>query len=390
MEEYFFSTQSLNVGYHGKTLISDININIKKGEILTLIGPNGSGKSTILKSITKHLAMISGVVYMDKINLQMLSTHETATKISVVMTERIKPEMMTCGEIVATGRYPYTNHFGTLTLHDRKIVAAALERVHATDLANHDFSEISDGQRQRIMLARAIAQEPKIIVLDEPTSFLDIKHKIELLDILREMSRQKGITVIMSLHEIDLAPKISDKVMCVKGDKILHFGTPNEIFTCDIINNLYDITNGSYNMIFGSVELSKPQGKPKVFVIGGNGCGTPIYRELQKQNIAFSTGILFENDVDYHVASSLASQVYSTQAFSPILPEVYKEALYTAEKIGAIIDLGIQMGEFGVANSKILCIAKEKKIPIFHNVAEVVNYLNENETNPSCYDSRNQ
>ena len=300
----YFSTDKLTVGYNGKPLIRDIDINIEKGTILTLIGPNGSGKSTILKSITKHLAMLSGVVYIDKQNLSMLSNKHTAKMISVVLTERIKPEMMTCGEVVASGRYPYTNHFGKLTDRDREIVTESLAKVHALDLADRDFSAVSDGQRQRIMLARAICQEPEIIVLDEPTSFLDIKHKIELLDILRRMSSEKNITVIMSLHEIDLAPKISDKVVCVKGDTIERFGTPDEIFKEDIINDLYDIEHGSYNMLFGSVELSKPVGVPQIFVIAGNGKGTSIYRDLQKRGIPFATGILFENDVDYQVGAT--------------------------------------------------------------------------------------
>src|SRR5699024_9588110 len=128
-----------------------------------------------------------------------------AKRVAVVLTDRIHPELMTCGEVVAMGRYPYTNALGRLTAQDREIVARAMERVHALDLAEQDFTTLSDGQRQRIMLARALCQEPEVLILDEPTAYLDIRHKIELLDILREMAHEKGITVIMSLHEIDLA-----------------------------------------------------------------------------------------------------------------------------------------------------------------------------------------
>ena len=207
---YYFTTEKLTVGYDGKPLISDISIGIEKGEILTLIGPNGSGKSTILKSITRHLESISGVVTIDGTDMRRMSGRDVATRLSVVLTERIHPELMTCGDIVATGRYPYTNHFGILTAKDREIVRESLRRVHALELYDRDFGEISDGQRQRILLARAICQEPEIIVLDEPTSYLDIRHKLELLNILSEMAKDRGITVVMSLHEIDLAYKISD------------------------------------------------------------------------------------------------------------------------------------------------------------------------------------
>ena len=132
---------------------------------------------------------------------------------------------------MATGRYPYTGRLGVLSREDENKVDEALMAVHAQELGIRNFLEISDGQRQRILLARAICQEPEVMILDEPTSYLDIRHKLELLEILRKMAKEKEITVIMSLHEIDLAQKISDKVVCVKGDRIAGFGNPEEIFT---------------------------------------------------------------------------------------------------------------------------------------------------------------
>lgn len=357
-ENYFFQTEGLSVGYHNKTLIRDISFGIKKGEILTLIGPNGSGKSTILKSITKQLSAIKGVVYLDKKNLYQLSSRETAKKLSVVLTDRIRPEMMTCKEVVASGRYPYTNQFGTLTKRDHEVVVESLKKVHALDLKDKEFTDISDGQKQRILLARAIAQEPEVIVLDEPTSFLDIKHKIELLSILSEMAKEKQITVIMSLHEIDLAPKISDRIMCVNGEVIERFGTPEEIFTEEIIRTLYNMQEGSYNMLFGSVELKKPNGSPGVFVIAGGGYGVPIYRKLQKQGISFYTGILHDNDIDYQVASSLASQVFVEKAFLPIHEELIQNAKLAISRCDSVYDAGTPIGEFNRANGELLTYAK--------------------------------
>ena len=230
MDNYYFQMDQLSVGYNKKALIHDICIGIKKGEIVTLIGPNGSGKSTILKSITRQLQIIGGKVYFDQQNLNSLSFRDLSTRMAVVLTDRMKPELMTCHDIVATGRYPYTGRLGILTKEDEKIVEDAMEVVHAKELGNRDFNNISDGQRQRVLLARAICQEPDIIILDEPTSFLDIKHKLDLLSILRNMAKEKQITVIMSLHEIDLAQKIADKIICVKGDTISHFGRPEDIF----------------------------------------------------------------------------------------------------------------------------------------------------------------
>ena len=174
MEEYYFYTEGLTVGYHGVPLIKNIKISLKKGEILTLIGPNGAGKTTILRSIIKQLKPLGGVVVLDGKETEQISGKELSRKLSVVLTERVRPEMMTCKEVVATGRYPYTGKFGVLSKEDWKLVDEAMELVHIHELADRDFSKTSDGQKQRVMLARAICQQPDIIILDEPTSFLDI------------------------------------------------------------------------------------------------------------------------------------------------------------------------------------------------------------------------
>ena len=134
-----------------------------------------------------------------------MTNREVSKKLAVVLTERMRPELMTCEDVVSTGRYPYTGTLGILSAEDKEKVKSAMEMVHAWDLKDRDFTAISDGQRQRILLARAICQEPEIIILDEPTSFLDIRHKLELLAILKKMVLEKQMTVIMSLHELDLA-----------------------------------------------------------------------------------------------------------------------------------------------------------------------------------------
>lgn len=358
MADYYFQMQNMSVGYNGKTLIHDINIGINKGEIVTLIGPNGSGKSTILKSITRQLRMIGGTVYFEDRNLRELSYKELSTQMAVVLTERMKPELMTCHDIVATGRYPYTGRLGILSREDEEKVDAAMEAVHAQELGNRDFNAISDGQRQRVLLARAICQEPDIIILDEPTSFLDVRHKLELLSILGKMAKKENITVIMSLHEIDLAQKISDKILCVKGETISHYGVPEEVFREDIIRELYEIDNGFFDPCFGSIELPKPAGEPKVLVISSCGNGIPVYRRLQKENTSFIAGILYENDVDYQLARLLASQVIVEKPFQEIGDEAYQEALEAVRKCDRVIDAGV---EIGMCNRRVAGLLEEAK-----------------------------
>ena len=360
---------SLAVGYNGVPLISDITLSLAKGEILTLIGPNGSGKTTILKSITRHLAAISGTVYLDEKNMRLINGSEVAKKLAVVLTERIRPELMTCFEFVSAGRYPYTGSFGLLTAHDKEVVRNALEKVNALDIADKDIAQLSDGQRQRILLARAICQEPEIIVLDEPTSFLDIRHKIELLGILSGMAKNNGISVVMSLHEIDLAQRISDKIVCVKGDKIAAWGTPEEIFTDDTIKKLYDIGKGSFNALLGNIELASPCGEIRCFVVGGGGCGIPYYRALQKRGIPFAAGILLGNDIDLAVAVPLAKYVVKTPPFMKAAQDDVEAAKKLIDSTGVVIDCGCPAGELNRFNSELIRYASEQGKTIISSLA---------------------
>lgn len=252
---YYIETQNLTVGYDGKPLIQEIGFHVRRGQILTLIGPNGSGKSTILKTIVGQLKSIAGVIMMDGKNIRERSRNDVAKRMAIVMTERLQPELMTCRDMVSTGRYPYTGRLGLLSEEDKAIVQEALEQVDAVSIAEREFTNISDGQRQRILLARALCQQPEIIILDEPTSFLDIRYKLELLSILKRMVREKNLAVIMSLHELDLAERVSDNVICVSGDHIDRIGPPEEIFTKDYIAKLYHMEPGRYDPCFDTLEF---------------------------------------------------------------------------------------------------------------------------------------
>ena len=178
-ERELLHTDGLSVGYHGKELIKEIGISLKMGEIVTLIGPNGAGKSTILKTIAKQLQEICGSVYVENTRLCELPEKELAKKMSIVFTERITPELMTVADVVAMGRYPYTGGLGILTPKDEAVVAQCMEQIRISPLKERNFMSLSDGQKQRVLLAKALCQEPEILILDEPTSYLDVKYKLE-------------------------------------------------------------------------------------------------------------------------------------------------------------------------------------------------------------------
>ena len=352
MSETLLSARDLSVGYHGRPLLREICLQVHPGEILTLIGPNGAGKSTILNSLIGQLRLLGGQVSLLGRDIVRLSEREIARSLSVMMTGRAQPDRMTCWEVAAAGRYPYTGRLGILGPGDRAAVRAALERVRALELRDAPFDQISDGQRQRVLLARAICQEPEVLVLDEPTSFLDLRGKLELLDILKELVRERQVAVVLSLHELDLAQRISDRILCVRGEGIDRCGTPEEIFSGGYIRRLYGVERGSYCESFGCPELEPIRGAPQIFVIGGNGTGIPVYRRLQRQGVPFA-GILPENDVDHPVASALAVEVIAQRAYHPIGEDTFQRALSVLERCSQVLCCLREFGPLNEANRRL-------------------------------------
>ena len=328
-----FYVDRLAAGYGKRPVAEGLSFHAGRGEIVTLIGPNGAGKSTILKTISGGLAPMGGELVLDGVPMERIPRKERARKLAVVFTEKLQGELMTCRDVTAAGRYPYTGRLGLLSEKDQRAVDQALELVHGTDLGDRPFDRISDGQRQRIMLARALCQEPEMILLDEPTSHLDVKYKLEFLSLLREMARKKELSVLMSLHELDLAERISDRVVCIKDGRMDRCGTPEQVFTPGYVEELFGMTAGKFDAAGGSVEFSVPGGavKPEdlpenaVFVIAGNGSGRQVFRKLQRENVPFVTGILFENDLDLPAAEALAAHVVKVP-LGPVPEEAVREA----------------------------------------------------------------
>ena len=360
MEPYLY-TARLAVGYGGKPLIENICLHVRRGEIMTLIGPNGAGKSTILKTLARQLTPMAGAVYLDKQALGQMAEKELAQRLAIVTTERIDPELMTCRDIVSTGRHPYTGRLGLLRAEDRTIVENALAQVHAGELAELPFAQVSDGQRQRVLLARALCQQPDVILLDEPTSFLDIHHKLELLDILKNLVRQQRLAVVMSLHELDLAQRVSDTVVCVEKSGVLRMGPPEQIFTEENIRALYGLTQESYNPLFGCAELPPVQGEPQIFVIGGGGSGIPVYRRLQRMGVPFAAGILHRNDLDYPVARALAAELVEEAAYQPVTAGTLARALSVLERCGKAVCTLPAFGPLNEANRLLWEAAKRNE-----------------------------
>ena len=255
----YCETQDLAIGY-GTPLLRDIALQAERGKVLALIGPNGAGKSTLLKTLAGQLAAQGGAVLLDGQTLTAYTPNARARKLALMLPHTTRTELATCFDVAAAGRYPYTGRLGILSDADRRAVHEALTLVQAEALADRDFTKISDGQRQRVLLARAVCQQPEILLLDEPTSFLDVKGKAELMGILQTLAHEKNVAIIVTLHELELAQKLADAVVCVAPQGVSGVLTPQEAFARENICQLFDLTAVQYAALFGDAEAKL---KPK-------------------------------------------------------------------------------------------------------------------------------
>lgn len=246
-------TENLSAGYDNKSVVDLINLKISNGRIITLIGPNGAGKSTILKTVSGALNPVGGNVYIDRDDIYRMKNSDRAKNISVMLTGRTATEYMSCFDVVSVGRYQFTGIMGRLSENDINQIENALELVGAGELKNRDFTELSDGQKQRILLARALVQEPKFLILDEPTSYLDIGYKLEFIELIKKLSETKNIGVLMSLHEIELVGLISDEIICIDEEgRIDRTGSSREILDKDYIKKLFKVKSNELYEIYSS------------------------------------------------------------------------------------------------------------------------------------------
>ncbi len=357
-------TENLDVGYEKKIVVENVNISGIKGQMSCLLGPNGAGKSTILRTLTGLLAPVKGAVYVNESNLLHVNKADLAKKLAVVLTEPLSLGFLTVFEIAAMGRYPHTNYLGKLTKRDMEIVEEALVATDALKLRDRYYSELSYKKKKKIMIARALVQEPELIVLDEPTSHLDVKHKVEVIKILQDLCLGKGITVILSLHDIDLAIKGCQTILLIQNGKIVAQGTPEEIIKTGTIQKLYDIEGAHYNELMGSLEFNSPK-NPELFVTGGNGTGAGVYRALARAGLGMYCGILHSNDIDLHIGKALDCQMIEEDAFHTISDQSMQMADSRVDLVKYVIDTGFPLGINNQRNLDLLKNAATKGKRVF-------------------------
>ncbi len=250
--------ENLSIGYASKnkeTLIAqNIDFNVQLGELVAIIGINGIGKSTLLRTLAKVQPKLAGTIKIEQADLDYIKPFDLASKISVVLTEPIASKNLTVIELVALGRQPYTNWLGTLSEHDRSRIIDAMTQMELDSLQHKKCHELSDGQLQRVMIARALAQDTPIILLDEPTTHLDLYHKVRILKLLKHISKEAHKIVIFTTHEIEMAIQLCDKILLLDG-KTNPFGKPNELIEKKAFERIFPSDTITFDPDTGSFRI---------------------------------------------------------------------------------------------------------------------------------------
>ena len=235
------STKNLNISYGNLDIVKDLNLDIPKGKITTIIGSNGCGKSTILKTIARIIQAKSGDIFVNNINIKEQSPKDLAKVMAVLPQSPQAPSGLTVEELIAYGRFPHQKGFGKMRKEDEDIVTWALKSTGIEEFRERPMEALSGGQRQRAWIAMALAQQTEILILDEPTTYLDLAHQLEILQLLEELNRNQGTTIVMVIHELNNAARFADHMIGVKKGKVICQGTSHEVMTKENLRELFNI-----------------------------------------------------------------------------------------------------------------------------------------------------
>jgi iron complex transport system ATP-binding protein len=358
----------LDVHYGAAKVLDAITLEAKKGVFVGIIGPNGSGKTTLLKAISRVVAPTGGIIRLDGLPLADISSRDLARSVAVVPQETTVGFDFTVRDVVLMGRYPHLGRFAKETNVDLAACDRAMELTGITHLSDRSVNAISGGELQRVIIARALAQEPRHLLLDEATSHLDISHQVDVLTTIKKLSGE--IAVIGVFHDLNLAAYFCDEIIVLKNGKIEAAGTPAEVITPATLQKVFDIE--------ASVSIHPVTGKPlvillplsrevvkndcRVHVISGGGTGTEIIRALHRSGCRVTTGVLAMNDTDYAAATELGIACITEPPFSPITEN--SQAALAAQIAAAdlVVLTSAPVGPGNLDNLRVL--AEAEKTPV--------------------------
>jgi iron complex transport system ATP-binding protein len=257
---------ALKIGYHDRRrrpipIAGPLNIEAHPGEFICLIGPNGSGKSTLMRTICKVQSKLDGHVKLSNTDIEDIPRKELAKQLSVVLTDPIPQVNLNVKTLISFGRYPHTGWLGNMTSQDLEMIAWAIKSTHLETLADRNLHELSDGELQKAMIARALSQDTKLMLLDEPTAHLDVASRIEIIRLLKNLTRKTGKTIILTTHELDLALKAADKIWMLSAEHSFQHGSPEDLALNGVVNEIFGGDGLTFDLKSGTFDLHEPSEK---------------------------------------------------------------------------------------------------------------------------------
>ncbi len=359
------SVKNLSFSYNRKEALHDLNFNIAGGDFISILGPNGSGKSTLVNLISKVLKDYKGKIEIKGTDIRKLNSYDVAKMVAVVPQDNNPGFNFTVFEMIMMGRYPYVSRFGTEKKEDFDMVRAVMERTETYSFANRKYSELSGGEKQRVIIAQALAQNSPILLLDEPTSHLDINFQIEFMNLFLSLNKQGNRTVVGIFHDINLAIQSSRKIMLLKEGKIYNFGSTEEIINRENISSVFGsdvfvgknpVTKKLYvSPVFSPAASGKVYGREikkqlSIHVIGGGGAASPVINLLCGSGYKVSCGVVNTLDTDHNTAQMLGIPYVSEAPFSPISKESQNKNIEFIRSSEVVILPGVEFGNGNFLN----------------------------------------
>jgi len=362
----------IDCSYGSVEILKDIDFEVKSGKFLGILGPNGSGKTTLLKSISKVLKPKKGAILIDDTDIYKMKNLDLAKQMAVVPQSSPVSFDFSSLEVVLMGRNPHMTRFKMEGQSDLDIAKNAMKLTRTWQFADRPITELSGGERQRVIIARALTQEPKILLLDEPTTHLDICNQLEVLDLIKNLSEAKNLLVVAVFHDFNLAARYCDSIILMKKGRIVAVGTADETLTSKNVKEVFNVDTlvkkhpitGQLHVIPISRPIIQKQKSLTVHLISGNGTGSPVMKTLLDEGYRVTAGVLNLLDTDQETAHLLSIPTTNEAPFSPITKEAHEANLKMISKADVLVVTPTQFGEGNLRNLDAVDEAMKKGLPV--------------------------
>lgn len=359
--------------YGSTKILENVNLSTKEGDFVGILGPNGSGKSTLLKSISRTLKPYKGTILLNEKDIYTMKGVDLAKQMGVVPQDNAISFTFTALEVVLMGRSPHMTRFQMESANDMAIARKAMELTNTWHMAQRPINELSGGERQRVIIARALAQEPKVLLLDEPLTYLDIINQLEIMDLVKSLCVSEGLTVMAVVHDLNLAARYCNYALLLKNGKVFAAGSLEDVMTSANIKSVFQVeaivkknpVTNSLNVIPLSPSKAATPKNCRIHIISGAGTGTTLMKVLQEEGYTITAGVLNVLDTDYETAQFLKITVVNEPPFSPMTKSICKANLDMISQAGMVVVTSMPYGSGNLPNLELAIEAIRRGIQTY-------------------------